>query len=134
MFSRADVNRKRGMAGVVHRFDVVMRTFFAAVAIVTITGVLPAMASLGSCAVKPCCIHEKGALAIAAHPACCSKTTGSMATAKPVTLAQRTDVHPTVAPSISIAPMLMTARDQSGPHPTSRSPKRSPETLSILLI
>jgi hypothetical protein len=64
------------MAKVVHWFATVMRTLLAAVAILTITGVLPAMASLSSCATKPCCAHA--AVAIETHPSCCNERSGPM--------------------------------------------------------
>jgi hypothetical protein len=137
MSSRTDVNRNLGMAGLVHRFAVVMRTLLAVVAIVMITGIFPAMASLGSCAVKPCCVHEKADLTIAAHPACCSETTaGSMTTSEPVTLVHRNNLrqHTMVSALAMVAQMPVIVNDQSAPHLTSRSPKRSPETPSILLI
>jgi hypothetical protein len=137
MSSRADVNRglQFGMAPIMPRFAIVMRTLFIAVAILTITGVFPAMASLDSCAMKPCCAHEK-AIAAAARPACCNETSGSMTPAKPLGLTQRTGVRerPIVAASATNGPIPTTAHDHARRHVASRSPARPPETFSILLI
>jgi hypothetical protein len=138
MSSRADVNR--GMGRVARQFDIVMRTLFVAVAILTITGVFPAMASLGSCAVKPCCAHEKAAAAITAHPACCNETTCSTAEAKPVELALQINARagmldgPVVSTSSIIAPAPITAHGPRHQRLGSPPAKHHPPTLSILLI
>ena len=126
-----------GMAAVMQWFAIVMRKLFAAVGILIITGVLPAMASLHSCAMKPCCAHAKAAAAIDTHSSCCNEpTAGSMATAKPVTLTHRSNVRerPIVTASTMIAPPLITAHDNDHQHLGSRAAKRPPETISILLI
>lgn len=112
---------------------VVMRTLFAAIAILTISGLLPAMASLDSCATKPCCAHA--AVAIDTHPSCCETTTGSM-TASPVALTQRSNVrdHPIVVTSTMITPLLRTSRDNDHRPLGSRAATRPPGTIAILLI
>lgn len=139
MSSRADVNRgvQFGMASVVHWFAIVMRTILIAVIILAVTGVVPAMASLGSCGMKPCCAHENAIAAINGHPACCAGTSpGSMTPAKPVALTHRTSVreHPIAAAPALDVPTTAAARDHVRQYLASRSPARPPETFSILLI
>ncbi|HEX7677840.1 MAG TPA: hypothetical protein VF713_06935 [Thermoanaerobaculia bacterium] len=123
------------MATLVQGFAIVMRTLFIAVAILTISGVFPAMASLDTCAMKPCCAQEE-AIAAATHPACCNETAGSMAPAKPVELTQRTIVleRPLAAASATDVPIPAIARGHVRDHAASRSLTRHPETISILLI
>ncbi|HXA15609.1 MAG TPA: hypothetical protein VN380_01355 [Thermoanaerobaculia bacterium] len=123
------------MATIMQGFAIVMRTLFIAVAILTTTGVFPAMASLGSCAMKPCCAHEK-AIAAIAHPACCNETSGSMTPAKPFGLTERTSVRerPIVAASATDVPIPALAHDHLRQRAASRSLTRHPETISILLI
>ncbi len=123
------------MANLVQGFATVMRTLFAAIAILMISGVFPAMASLNSCAMKPCCAHA--AVAIDAHPSCCNETTaGSMTTENPAALTQRSDVRegPVLAASALIAPLPVTTGLNDPPNLGSRAATRPPETISILLI
>jgi hypothetical protein len=111
-----------------------MRTFFAAIAILTITGIFPAMASLGSCATKPCCAHT--AKAVDTHPSCCDESAaGSMATATPAAIAQRSTVRePIVMRATMIAPLLITTDDARQPSASRATTRRPPETIAILLI
>jgi hypothetical protein len=123
------------MANVVQGFATVMRTLLAAVAILTISGVFPALASLNSCAMKPCCAHA--AVAIDTHPSCCNQTTaGSMTAAPPAALTQRSNVRerPIVIASTMIAPLPVTAHNSDHQPLGSRAATRPPETISILLI
>lgn len=124
-----------GMAAVVQRFAIVMRTFLIAVVVLTITGIVPVLASLDSCAMKPCCMHEQ-AIATASHRACCNETSGSMTPARPVALTQRTGVRegPLVPPSLMAATIPVTAHDHGRHHSAWRSPLPPPETFSVLLI
>jgi len=116
-------------------FAIVMRRILVAVVILTITGIVPAMASLGSCAMKPCCAHEQ-AIAIAGHRACCNETSGSMTPARPVAFTERAGVRrgPIVATSAAPATIPVSAHDHVRHHLISRSPSPPPETFSVLLI
>gem|GEM_PF-6130540 len=123
------------MANDAQRFAFVMRTLLAAIAILMITGVFPAMASFGSCAAKPCCAHA--AAAIDTHSSCCDEAAaGSMTTPGPAALTQRSTVreHPIVITMATIAPPPLTI-DRSVHQPRdSRAMKRPPESIAILLI
>jgi hypothetical protein len=68
------------MARVVRGFEIVMRKLFTAVALVLITGVFPAVASLGLCAARPCCrAQQSGPRGIGTNQGCCNETNCSQA-------------------------------------------------------
>ncbi|HXH94265.1 MAG TPA: hypothetical protein VNN25_22000 [Thermoanaerobaculia bacterium] len=57
-----------------------MRRFFIAIVVLSISGALPLMASVGVCATTPCCrAHTASDQSIAA-PSCCKETTCASAT------------------------------------------------------
>src|SRR4029077_16316870 len=84
-----------GMAGVMHGCARMMRKVFATVALLLITGVFPAMASLGFCATEPCCrSHEKDGVELGTHLPCCNEMSCSTSAARPAELARQTkNVH-----------------------------------------
>jgi len=119
-------------------FVPVMRRLYAAVVVLSLSGLLPLVAAAGLCAAKPCCHPHADAAAasLATNPGCCGTTSNFSAHSTEATSAKTAGVQPQLVDRVGrehVLPVIAVST-RSGIETGSLHTRQRLATLSILLI
>lgn len=117
-----------------------MRRLYAAIVMLTLSGLVPLAMSAGFCATKPCChLHADGSAAsLDTRPECCETANDFSAHSEEATAAKTTLLHPQLVDTDGPVQELRLPATPASPHGRIDSgpphPRQRLATLSILLI